>query len=126
MSQIAGDYSIDLIFAHERMPTHSLLINNLHGLAARSDFVLCCTDGQDPDVAFGAGLAFGLQKPFVLVILPETERPPPTFMGHFYVELSGDVSDRECLRSAMASLVAGLAGEDIANAARGSRSVPLP
>ena len=125
LTQIAGDFGIDLIFGHERLPTHSLLIKNLRQLVAGSDFVLCFTDGQDPDVAFEAGLAFGLQKPFVLVVLPETERVPATFMGHFYVELSGDASDHECLRSALESLVAGLARKDGKSATRSGRSVRL-
>jgi len=85
-----------------------LLRENLRQLVARSDFVLCCTDGQDRDVAFEAGLALGLKKPFVLVLLPETERVPATFMGHFYAELSGDSEDRGRLRSVLANLVAGL------------------
>jgi hypothetical protein len=127
LNQVSGDYRIDLVFAHERLPTHSLLIKNLHELVARSDFVLCFTDGQEPDVAFEAGLAFGLQKPFVLVILPETERLPATFMGHFYVELSeDDADDRETLSVALARLVAGLTEEDMANATRVDRSVRLP
>ena len=126
LNQIADDYSIDLIFAHERLSTHLLLRKNLRRLVARSDFVLCFTDGQDPDIAFEAGLAVGLQKPFVLVILPETQRLPATFMGHFYVELSGDTSDHERLRSAFESLVADLAGGDMAIAARGGGSVRLP
>ena len=53
-------------------------------------------------------------------------RVPATFMGHFYVELSGDVSDQESLKSALASMVAGLAGEDMANAARRGGLVRLP
>jgi hypothetical protein len=129
LTEVASELSdcrLDLVFAQERLPTHLLLRENLRQLVARSDFVLCCTDGQDPDVAFEAGLAFGLQKPFVLVILPETQRLPATFMGHFYVELSGDTSDHERLRSALARLVAGLAGEDMANTARGGGSVRLP
>lgn len=110
---------VDLIFAHERLTTHSLLIKNLHRFVAGSDFVLCFTDGQDPDVAFEAGLAFGLRKPFVLAILPETQRLPATFVGHFYVELSGDdADDRESLSVVLAGLVADLAGEDMANATR--------
>jgi hypothetical protein len=125
LNQVAGDYKIDLIFAHERLPTHSLLIKNLHRLVAGSDFVLCFTDGEDPDVAFEAGLAFGLEKPFVLVILPEAQRLPATFMGHFYVELSGDSEDRERLRSVLANLVAGLAGKDRASATRAGCSVEL-
>jgi hypothetical protein len=108
LNRIAGDHKIDLIFAHERLPTHSLLIKNLHRLVADSDFVLCFTDGLDPDIAFEAGLAFGLQKSFVLVILPDTRRLPATFMGHFYLELSGDTTDHERLRSVLANLVAGL------------------
>jgi hypothetical protein len=127
LNQIAGDYSIDLIFAHERLSTHLLLRKNLRQLVARSDFVLCFTDGQDPDIAFEAGLAVGLQKPFVLVILPETQRLPATFMGHFYVELSeDDADDRESLRVALARLMAGLTDEDMASAARVGRSVRLP
>lgn len=127
LSQISGDYSLDVIFAHERLPTHSLLVKNLQQLVAHSDFVLSFTDGLDPDVAFEAGVALGLQKPFVLVILPETERLPATFMGHFYVELSGDdADDRESLRVVLARLVADLAGEDMANATRVGRSVRLP
>jgi hypothetical protein len=126
--QIASELSgrqVDLIFAHERLTTHSLLIKNLHRLVAGSDVVLCFTDGQDPDAAFEAGLAVGLQKPLVLVILPETQRLPATFMGHFYVELTGDSEDRERLRSALGSLVGGLAGKDGASATRSGRSVRL-
>lgn len=126
LNQISIDYGIDLIFAHERLPTHSLLIKKLHRLVAGSDFVLCFTDGQDPDVAFEAGVAFGLQKPFVFVLLPETQRLPATFMGHFYVELSGDANDLERLRSVLANLVAGLAGKDRASATRAGCSVELP
>lgn len=126
LTQVAGDYKIDLIYAHERLPTHSLLIKNLRRLVAGSDFVLCFTDGEDPDVAFEAGVALGLQKPFVLVLLPETERVPATFMGHFYVELSGEVSDRDCLRSALASLVAGLVGKERASPTLAGRSIELP
>jgi hypothetical protein len=127
LNQVAGDYKIDLIFAHERLPTHLLPKKNLRQLVARSDFVLCFTDGRDLDIAFEAGLAFGLQKPFVLVLLPETQRVPATFMGHFYVELSGDdADDRESLRVMLAGLVADLAGEDIANATRVGRSVRFP
>jgi hypothetical protein len=59
LNQIADDYSIDLIFAHERLSTHLLLRKNLRRLVARSDFVLCFADGQDPDIAFEAGLACG-------------------------------------------------------------------
>jgi hypothetical protein len=103
-----SDCKVDLLFAHERLPTHSLLIKNLYRLVAGSDFVLCFTDGQDPDIAFEAGLASGLQKPFVLVILPETQRLLATFMGHLYVELPGDSEDREHLRSVLANLGAGL------------------
>jgi hypothetical protein len=125
LNQIADDYSIGLIFAHERLPTHLLLKKNLRQLVARSNFVLCFTDGRDLDIAFEARLAFGLQKPFVLVILPETQRLPATFMGHFYVELSGDTSDRERLKSALARLVAGLAGKNKAGANRFGRSGPL-
>jgi hypothetical protein len=127
--QIASELSgrqVDLIFAHERLTTHSLLIKNLHRLVAGSDFVLCCTDGEDLDVAFEAGLAVGLQKPLVLVILPETERLPATFMGHFYVELSGDADDFERLRSALTSLVASLVGKDRASPTLGGRSIELP
>jgi hypothetical protein len=112
LNRIADDYKIDLIFAHERLTTHSLLIKNLQRLVARADFVVWVTDGQDLDVSFEAGCAVGLRKPFLLVILPETWRLPATFMGHFYVELSGDVSDHECLRSALASLVAEIVGKD--------------
>jgi hypothetical protein len=127
VNQVAGDYKIDLIFAHERLPTHLLLKKNLRQLVARSDFVLCFTDGQDLDIAFEAGLAFGLQKSFVLVLLPETQRVPATFMGHFYVELSEDgADDRESLRVALARLVAGPTDEDMASAARVDRSVRLP
>ena len=105
--QVASEFSdckVDLVFAHEKLPTHFLLRRNLRRLVARADFVLCVTDGQDPDVSFEVGLAFGLQKPLLLVILPETQRLPATFMGHFYVELSGDASDYERLKSAVASL----------------------
>jgi hypothetical protein len=119
LAQIAGGLpgdEIDLTFAHERLPTHRLLINNLRRLMAGSDFVLCATDGQDPDISFEAGLASGLQKPLLLVILPETRRLPATFMGHFYVELLGAASDRECLRSALAKLTVGLAGKNVAGA----------
>jgi hypothetical protein len=127
IASVLSGRQVDLIFAHERLTTHSLLIKNLHRLVAGSDLVLCFTDGQDPDVAFEAGLAFGLQKPFVLVLLPETERVPATFMGHFYVELSGDgADDRESLRVVLAGLVADLAGEDMANATRVVRSLRLP
>ena len=127
LNQIADDYSIDLIFAHERLSTHLLLRKNLRQLVARSDFVLCFTDGQDPDIAFETGLAFGLQKPFVLVLLPETQRLPATFMGHYYVELSGDdADDRESLRVVLASLVADLAGGDMAGATRVGGSARLP
>jgi hypothetical protein len=129
LTQIVGelsDYKVDLVFAHERLPTHLLLRKTLRPLVARSDFVLCFTDGQDPDVAFEAGLALGLEKPFVLVLLPETERMPATFMGHFYVELSGDSEDRERLRLVLANLVRGLGGEDTADATRGGGSVRLP
>lgn len=86
--------------------------------------MLCFTDGQDPDIAFKAGLAFGLQKPFMLMILPETQRVPATFMGHFYAELSGDASNHERLRLGLASLVA-LVGEDMGNATRVGGSVRL-
>jgi len=44
--------------------------------------------------------------------LPETEILPATFMGHFYVELAGDASDRECLKSALATLVGGPKAEN--------------
>ena len=81
-----------LVFAHEKVPTHFLLRRDLHRLVARADFVFCVTDGQDPDVSFQAGLAFGLQKPLLLVILPEARILPVTFMGHFYVKLYGATS----------------------------------
>ena len=101
-----SDCKLELVFAQEKLPTHFLLRRNLRRLVARADFVLCVTDGQDPDVVFEAGLAFGLQKPLLLVILPETRILPATFMGHFYVELCGDASDHDRLQSAMARLVA--------------------
>jgi hypothetical protein len=112
LTQIADDCNIDLIFGHESLTTHSLLIKELHRLVGRADFMVCVTDGQDLDVSFEAGCAIGLRKPLLLVILPETRRLPATFMGRVYVELSGDVSDHEYLRSALASLVAGLVGKD--------------
>ena len=127
LTEIASESSgckLDLIFAHESLTTHSLLIKNLHRLVARADFVVCVTDGQDVDVSFEAGCAVGLQKPLLLVILPETRRLPASFMGHFYVELSGYVSDHECLRSALARLVAGLVGKD--RASRAGCSVEIP
>src|SRR5436309_2475589 len=71
LTQIASELSecrLDLVFADEKLPTHFLLRRNLRRLVVRSDFVLCVTDGQDPDVSFQAGLAFGLQKPLLLVI----------------------------------------------------------
>jgi len=126
LTEVAGelsDWRVDLVFAHERLPTHRLLTRHLRPLVARSDFVLCVTDGHDLDVAFAAGLAFGLGKPFALVVLPETHRLPATFVGHFYVELAGDTSDHECLKSAMAGLVADLVGDDMGNATRVGRSV---
>src|SRR2546426_9592243 len=79
--QVASELSgcrLDLVFAHEKVPTHFLLRRDLHRLVARADFVFCVTDGQDPDVVFEAGLAFGLQKPILLVILPETRMLPAT------------------------------------------------
>lgn len=129
LAQIAreqSDYEVDLIFAHERLPTHALLIRNLHRLVARSDFVLCFTAGQNADVCFEAGLAFGLEKPLVLVILPRTRSIPATFVGHFFVELTGDSTDHEELKSALASVVAGLAGKGRTGATRVRRSVRLP
>src|SRR5437867_12727790 len=110
LTQVASEFSdskVELVFAHEKLPTHFLLRRNLRRLVARADFVLCVTDGQDPDVAFEAGLAFGLEKPLLFVLLPETERLPATFMGHFYVGLSGDAGDYDRLKPAVASLVAG-------------------
>src|SRR5713226_8994754 len=112
LAQVArelSDCKLDLVFSHEKVPTHFLLRKDLHRLVARADFVFCVTDGPDPDVAFEAGLAFGLQKPLLLVILPETRMLPATFMGHFYVKLSGDASDHDCLKSAVESLVTGRA-----------------
>src|SRR5207244_10834885 len=73
LTQIASEFSdceVGLVFAQETLPTHKLLIRNLRGVVARADFVLCVTDGQDRDVSFEAGLAFGLEKPLLLVMLP--------------------------------------------------------
>src|SRR5207249_3911427 len=72
LTQVASDLSgcrLDLVFADEKLPTHVLLRRNLRRVVTRSDFVLCVTDGQDREVAFEAGLAFGLRKPLLLVIL---------------------------------------------------------
>src|SRR5437899_8803050 len=110
LAQVArelSDCKLDLVFAHEKVPTHFLLRRDLHRLVARADFVFCVTDGQDPDVVFEAGLAFGLEKPLLLVILPEARILAAVFMGHFYVKLYGDASDHDCLKSGVASLVAG-------------------
>src|SRR5437899_8092389 len=84
LTQVASELSdckLDLVFAQEKQPTHFLLRRNLHRLVARADFVFCVTDGQDPDVAFEAGLAFGLQKPLLLVILPEARILPAPLRG---------------------------------------------
>jgi hypothetical protein len=62
----------------------------------------------------------------MLVILPETHRLPATFMGHYYVELSGDGSDHECVSSALTGLVAGLVGKDRADPTRAGGAVELP
>ena len=63
-------------------------------------------------LSFEAGLAYGLQTPFLLVLLPETRILPATCMGHFYVELSGGASDQECLRAALVSVTASLADKN--------------
>jgi hypothetical protein len=70
--------------------------------------VLWITDGWNPNVAFEAGLAFGLEKPLLLVLLPETRRLPATCMGHYCVELAGDDSDGEELRTALTAVVSAL------------------
>ena len=108
LTQIASessDCTVTFVFAHERLTTHFLLIRNLHRLVARADFVLFATDGKHPDVSFEAGLAVGLHKPLLFVILPETRTLPATFMGHFSVELSGDESNRDRLKSALQKFV---------------------
>jgi hypothetical protein len=119
------DPEIKLVFAEETLSTHALLVRNLRRLVAASDAVLCFTDGRDPDVSFEAGVAVGLGKPLVVVILPGTWVMPETFVGHFYVELAGDSSDPECLKSALIRMGEGITDTSMRGAAAG-RSIRLP
>jgi hypothetical protein len=119
------DLEIKLTFAHETLATHALLIKNLRRLMAASDAVLCFTDGRNPDVSFEAGVALSLRKPLVVVILPGTWVMPETFAGHFYVELAGDSSDQECLKSALIRMGEGITDGSMRGAAAG-RSIRLP
>jgi len=101
LTQMASEFSDctgSLVLSHERLTTHVLLIKNLYRLVTGADFVLCVTDVRNPDISFEAGVAFGMRKPLLLVILPGTRTLPATFIGHFYVELSGDASDRDQLK----------------------------
>jgi nucleoside 2-deoxyribosyltransferase len=104
-----GDPAIELIFAHERLTTHAVLVQNLRRLMAAADFVICFTDGINLNVSFEAGLAVGLGKPLVLAILPGARSMPATFVGQCYVELHGNAEDRDELRGILASIVAGRA-----------------
>jgi hypothetical protein len=76
-------------------------------------------------VSFEAGVAFGLGKPLVVVILPGTWVMPETFAGHFYVELAGDASDEECLKSALTRVGEGIADRSMGGVTT-ARSIQLP
>jgi len=127
---IAGelrDPEVKLVFAHQALSTHALLIKNLRRVVTASDVVLCFTDGRNPDVSFEAGVGLGLGKPVVVVILPGTWVMPETFAGHYYLELVGDVSDQERLKSALTRVAAGLMPRGKTGApAMNGRSIRLP
>src|SRR5712692_9067530 len=50
LAQVASELSdckLDLVFAHEKVPTHFLLRRDLRRLVARADVMFCLTDGQE-------------------------------------------------------------------------------